>query len=305
MDNCVRDLDQIQEDEGDDRARRLGTMLMAAAAIVGLTLALGVVVGRAAQAPAPVDDPLAKLEQLKTADSAPKQAHAPAPTVEAADLTFPNALAEDEDRPEVLAALKAAAAEEAALAPSTGAADEAPVAQAAVPAAAQPAAPAAGEADQGELAQAQAPATGRDAEPPAPAASADSVTEEEMVANIPAALAAGSGARSLRKVVEHDPLVAAAIHNDDPKPAAPHGHEGEYTLQVVSFDKPEPSRAFAEGLRAKGHMAFVVAADVPDRGRYWRVRIGPFKTHEQAEAYRHKFEDQEHMNTFVVREKDK
>jgi cell division protein FtsN len=33
------------------------------------------------------------------------------------------------------------------------------------------------------------------------------------------------------------------------------------------------------------------------------VRIGPFKSREQANAYRAKFEDEEHMNTFVVREK--
>ena len=55
-------------------------------------------------------------------------------------------------------------------------------------------------------------------------------------------------------------------------------------LQVDQLRPPEPSRAFAEGLRAKGHAAFVVAADIPDRGRYYRVRIGPFKGREQAEG---------------------
>ena len=44
MDHRVRDLDQIQEEDGDERARRLGTILMACAAILGLSLALGVVV---------------------------------------------------------------------------------------------------------------------------------------------------------------------------------------------------------------------------------------------------------------------
>ena len=98
-------------------------------------------------------------------------------------------------------------------------------------------------------------------------------------------------------------MVAAAFRSEDDAPPAPRGHDGEFTLQVISYDRPEPSKAFAEGLRAKGHEAFVVAADIPDRGRYYRVRIGPFKGRAEADAYRKKFEDDEHMNTYVVREK--
>jgi DedD protein len=296
MDNRVRDLDQIQEDEGDDRARRLGTILMAAVAIVGLSLALGVVVGRAAEPAAKLEDPLAKLERATASSgAAPSTSAKPAAAatvVEPADLTFPAALAEDEDRPEVLAALKAAEAEEASL----GQPETTHVAVAAP----EPKPPAVTANADDDSSEDDAPA----ASEPAVRAAPEKVTTAQMVASIPAAAAASGGARSLRKVVERDPLVAAAIHNDDPKASAPHGHDGEFTLQVISYDRPEPSRAFAEGLRAKGHMAFVVAADVPDRGRYFRVRVGPFKTRELADAYRHKFEDQEHMNTFVVRDKD-
>jgi cell division septation protein DedD len=73
---------------------------------------------------------------------------------------------------------------------------------------------------------------------------------------------------------------------------------------VISYDRPEPSQAFADGLRAKGHMAFVQTAEIPERGKFFRVRIGPFKTKAEAMAYRKKFEDDEHMNTFVVRVKE-
>lgn len=297
MDNRVRDLDQIQELDGDDRGRRLGTILMATAAVVGLTFAVGVVIGRAAEPAPKTDDPLAKLERAATASAQPAIAHAqaeaPAPKVEASDLSFPSTLADDEDRPEVIAALKAAEAEEAALAVRT-VAPVVPPAPAAAPAAAKHAVQDDEDDDDADdVAPAQQPVA--------------KLSAQEMVANIPAAEAAGTGARHLRKVVQNDPLVAAAIRSDEePKgETAPRGHEGkegEFTLQVISYDRPEPSRGFAEGLRAKGHAAFVVAADIPDRGRYYRVRIGPFKSKEQAEAYRHKFEDEEHMNTFVVRE---
>jgi cell division septation protein DedD len=296
MDNRVHDLDQIQEQDGDDQGRRLGTILMASAAIVGLCLALGAVVGRAAEPAAKIDDPLAKLERSnKTPSGSPEapKLEATAPRVDPANLSFPTALTEDEDRPEVLSALKAAQAEEAALAAPEPKPAEA---VALVPPQRAMAVHDDGDSDDDddlEPVRKTAPVSAPvDVQAPAP----------DMVASIPAAVAA-SGTHNLRKAVEHDPLVAAALRGDEGKIAAPHGHDGEFTLQVISNDRPEPSRAFAEALRAKGHAAFVVAADVPDRGRFYRVRIGPFKSRELADAYRHKFEDQEHMNTFVVHDK--
>ena len=282
MDHRVRDLDQIQERDNEDRGRRIGTILMATASIVGLTFAVGVLVGRAAEPVAPADDPLSKLE--RSAATAPSPAtpapEAALPKVDAADMTFPATLGEAEERPEVLDALKAAAAEEAALAAPASAAEEP---------AALPSAGSVTVIKDGETALAD------DADPQ------DDTAPTHFATTIPAAVAAGTGARSLPQVVKHDKLVAAAMRGDAVVTSAPHGHDGEYTLQVISYERPEPSRAFAEALRQKGHAAFVASADVPDRGRYYRVRIGPFKNREQAETYRHKFEDDEHMNTFVVR----
>ena len=298
MDNRVRDLDQIQEHESDERGRRIGTILLAAAALVGLTFAMGVVVGRAAEpAPDPID-PLAKLDaQLKataataaTAPAASAMAEPPVPKVDAADLSFPATLGDAEDRPEVLAALRAAADEAEALAPSQ-----------ADPAAALNGAPPRTVVAVDEALGNTVRAIPNEIE----VDEQDEVATEELVASIPAAVAAGPGARSLPKAAKHDRLVAEALRSDDGEETepAPRGHDGEFTLQVISYDSPEPSRAFAEGLRAKGHAAFVVAADIPERGRYYRVRIGPFKNRFQADAYRRKFETEEQMNTFVVREK--
>ncbi len=79
---------------------------------------------------------------------------------------------------------------------------------------------------------------------------------------------------------------------------------GDYTLQVISYQNPTDAEVFAEGLRAKGHEAFVVTADIPDRGRHWRVRIGPFDNMREAQQYRERFETDERMNTYIVRRKD-
>lgn len=283
MENRVRDLEQIQERDGDDRGRRIGSLLMAALALVGLTFAIGVVVGRAAEpedgARPATEDPLAKLERVQGKAASAGAAPERRVEVKASELSFPSTLTEAEERPEVLAALAAAAAEEAAL---TGAAPE-PSDPGAAPGPAPSVA---------QVAALEADAPGE-------------VSTEQLVASVPAAVAAGSAGRSLPKAIRHDSMVASALRGgDDATAAAPQGYDGELTLQVISYDRPEPARAFAAGLREKGHEAFVQSAKVEDRGTFYRVRIGPFKSREQAERYRRKFEQEEHMNTFVVRRKE-
>jgi cell division septation protein DedD len=290
MENRMRDLDQIQERDGDDRGRKLGTVLLATASVVGLTFAMGVVVGRAAEpTEAKPKDPLDQLVPGGAPGEAAEEA-APAPTpvpkVEPTELSFPSTLTEEEDRPEVLAALRAAALEEAALAqPAAG------------PAAAAPASAVAAAIDVPEAQGIRFSDPVDDEELAAP---------QELVAAVPAAVAAGSTGETLHHSAQHDPMVAQALRADDdaPKgPRAPRGMDGEYTLQVISYDSSSQANAFADGLREKGHEAFVVKADIPDRGRFYRVRIGPFKNRHKAEVYRRKFEQEERMNTFVVRKR--
>jgi DedD protein len=62
--------------------------------------------------------------------------------------------------------------------------------------------------------------------------------------------------------------------------------------------------AFAAGLRARGHEAFVISAEIEDRGTWYRVRIGPFETQREAEAFRRSFERTERMNTLLVRRRE-
>jgi len=82
------------------------------------------------------------------------------------------------------------------------------------------------------------------------------------------------------------------------------GPDGEYTLQVISYDSAEGGQAFAAGLRARGHRAFVMRAAIEGRGTMFRVRIGPFETMAEATSYRARFESSEHMNTIVIRRRE-
>jgi cell division septation protein DedD len=265
----MRDLEQIQERDSGTTGRNLGTIVMASLTLVGVTFAMGVVIGQAAEPTAASNpDPLASLDgHTTTAASTPAPTVTPTdPGVDARDLTFPTALTGQEERPEVLAAIAAAAAEEARMEAPVAAAPEALVEELQVALPAEPI-----------------------------------IAAAEVAATPPAAVAAGRTQRHLVETARHDPLVAAALPRGPSTATAPRGSEGEYTLQVISYDQPAAANEFADALRARGHEAFVVSADVPDRGRYYRVRIGPFETKYKADAYRAQFETQERMNTFVVK----
>jgi cell division septation protein DedD len=266
MEDRVRELDPMRAEPADAQ-RKVALSVIGTAALFALLSAVAIAMQRASGPAAPSDDPLAALAHA--AADAPQGApyiKAPDPAaMDVSQLSFPGALADTEDRPEVVAALKAAEAEQAALLESTGGAQS--------------------RSDHSRVAEVLMP--------------------QAMVAHVPAAVAAASGGRSLRKAARQDPLMAAAIRAQSPKgPVAPEGRQGDFTLHVISYERSEVARGFASGLRARGHPAFVVSGDVPERGRSYRVRIGPFRTRAQAETYRRRFEIEEHMNTVVLWDTD-
>jgi cell division septation protein DedD len=78
------------------------------------------------------------------------------------------------------------------------------------------------------------------------------------------------------------------------------GMEGGFQLQVASFkDQPDADR-LVEDLRRRGHRAYRLAAQVPEKGVWHRVRIGPFKTKFEATKYKSEFERTERVSPFVV-----
>jgi cell division septation protein DedD len=132
--------------------------------------------------------------------------------------------------------------------------------------------------------------------PPAPAT-------ERAAAALPAAISATVPTAELER--PDDELLGAALPSSTALATrVPEGHDGEYTIQVISYDSPEGAHAFAEGLTSRGHRAFVMQAHVEGRGTVYRVRIGPFESMAAAQRYRATFEASEHMNTIVVRRRE-
>ncbi len=125
-----------------------------------------------------------------------------------------------------------------------------------------------------------------------------------VAAKTSAELPAGDGATAdharLAQLAKRDLLVRSALPKQASGSRAPEGSEGAFTLQVVSYETRDAAENFALTLRSRGHKSFVAEAEVEGRGRFFRVRVGPFTTRKEAALYQERFEQDEHMHTILV-----
>jgi DedD protein len=259
----IRNIERIEE-QGDERGVPRGVtwalVVLGGACIVFAAQALG---GRTSQEPEKKSDPLGELLAQQA-----RNATGPAPSAPTAqelaprDVTFPQLLSDSDHPSTAMAAVRSAA-----------------------PAASLSASP-----------PQFPPRSPAETQPPPP-------TDRLPVVPLPA-----------QAVLEASPIVTRprdsltraasdAARIDSPivsKEAAPPGHEGGYQLQVSSFRTHGEAQGFADQLRARGHKAYVVEANVPGRGTWYRVRVGPFSTQHAAAEYRADFEEREHVVPFIV-----
>ncbi len=263
----VRNLEQIQENDGHGGTPRGVTILLVAlgaGCIVFAGLALG---GKRGSGATAKSDPLGELvtQQAKVGAGTTTK-----PTdLSSRDVTFPGILSDEGAPTTALAAVK-----------GNGPTKASPTAQAGDPAALLKGSSTAG--------------NGPEASPPPP-------TDRLPVVPLPA-----------QNVLEASPVVTrprdtltraasdAAQIGAAAQPAAPPGKEGGYQLQVSSFRTQSEADQFAAQLRARGHKAYVIEAHVPNRGTWYRVRIGPFPSQHAAASYRVGFEGREHVVPFIV-----
>ena len=273
----VRNLEQIQESDGERTPRGVTILLVAlgGACIVFAALAIG---GRRSAPTAQKVDPLG---ELVTAQAKIGQGAAPKATdLSTRDVTFPGILSDEGSPTTALAAVKGGRPERAGDAP----------------------APKAGPGGLGAVAAGDPTAAislnVRGADP----GSATSPSNERLqVMPLPAQNMLGASPVVTRP---RDSLTRAASDAVESASAgttaAPAGREGGYQLQVSSFRTQAEGDTFAGQLRARGHKAYVVEAKVPGRGTWYRVRIGPFTSQHAASSYRAGFEGREHVVPFIV-----
>jgi len=84
------------------------------------------------------------------------------------------------------------------------------------------------------------------------------------------------------------------------KPVPKQEPAGRYVIQVKAFRGEADAEAFASDLRAHGHKAAVSSTAVPDKGTFFRVRLGPFASLEAARSAQRDLESHERHDSIVV-----
>ena len=271
----VRNLEQIQESDGERTPRGVTILLVAlgGACIVFAGLAIG---GRRS---APTTAKVDPLGELVTAQAKANQGGTAAPKatdLSTRDVTFPGILSDEGSPTTALAAVRGTTTP----APKTPTTGTQPV---------------------GAAAPGDPPAAivlnVRGADPSAGMPAGDRIP----VVALPAQNMLGASPVVTRPRDSLTRAASDAVENAGAGvTAAPAGREGGYQLQVSSFRTQNEADTFSGQLRARGHKAYVVEAHVPGRGTWYRVRIGPFTSQHAAASYRSGFEGREHVVPFIV-----
>lgn len=75
---------------------------------------------------------------------------------------------------------------------------------------------------------------------------------------------------------------------------------GRYAMQVGSYPKLDEATRSVERWKGKGYPAYMMIADIPDRGRWYRVRIGGFASREDCSRYLKEFQTRENVEALIV-----
>lgn len=240
--------------------RQIFLLFFASAAVLALVFALGVVVGKRSDTAPAKASPTDPLALLDQMGAESGEE----------TLTFHEALTKSEPKP---AAAGGAAA--------SGAAEPAPPAAAPAPAEKPRPTPAPTPAAPTPIAKALAAAL--PGAKPAPAA-------EKPAAEKPAKEAVAKPAK--------EPL---AVKEKAKKPVkeGETGEGGSYSLQLSAFQEKREAEAFMQKLREGGMQPFMTSTTIPGRGVWFRVRLGRYKTWDEALAAKQEFEKKAKLIAYV------
>ncbi|WP_373049053.1 SPOR domain-containing protein [Vulgatibacter sp.] len=138
-------------------------------------------------------------------------------------------------------------------------------------------------------------------------AAAEKAAAEKAAADAERAKAEAEAEAEAAKAAADARAVAAAKPVDKapaaPKPAAPPKVEaaaGGFTVQVGAMPNRSEADALVTRLRGQGLSPYVVAADIPGKGTFYRVRLGRFASRDEAKRYLADVQRETQLSGFVA-----
>jgi cell division septation protein DedD len=103
------------------------------------------------------------------------------------------------------------------------------------------------------------------------------------------------------------PAPAPAVAPMRPPPgaedaAAPRPAPGEFTVQVGAYQERTEADGLSRKLRGAGFRPYIVEADIPQKGIWYRVRVGKFTDREAADRYRKDLERELQTAAVIMKE---
>jgi cell division septation protein DedD len=138
-------------------------------------------------------------------------------------------------------------------------------------------------------------------EPPAPAAAPAALAKaapEKAAAEKKGEKKAEKKKAVKEKKGEKEKAVAKNEAKPDPENG---GGEGTYSLQLSAFQDRHEAHLFMKKLREGGLEPYMVATTIPGRGVWYRVRLGRYKTWDEALAAKQEFERTQKIIAYVAK----
>jgi cell division septation protein DedD len=139
---------------------------------------------------------------------------------------------------------------------------------------------------------AQKPATAAPPPPPPPAPQPPAPPAVAPEAPAPEAVALPSPPAPAEPAPEPD------VKSDDAQPVNP--DKDQFAVQFRAFTSGAEAAAFVHELTTDGYDAYVKVADIPKKGRFYRVRAGHFATRAEAEKFQHRAAAEHHLDSTVM-----
>lgn len=75
-----------------------------------------------------------------------------------------------------------------------------------------------------------------------------------------------------------------------------------YTIQVASYNERGMAEDEVRRMKKRGYAAFIVSSELPEKGTWYRVRVGSFSTRSSAERLLNELKTKEGLSPFITTE---